>query len=390
MSQVSSVTAFGNYLVNTREARLTGPRDLLNELTLNTYLFAEMAKGKDGGVAVQSGTEISDTVKISPFSNSRNYAPGDNRTTTRGATDKRIFVPWRFTETDRPYTEAEIDLNEGDEFTQFKNLEASLMTDLHTDHLNFCEASLWAKPDATAMENRNAGVNLPQYSIPCFVTESGGVPPTNTGAWTTLAQINPSTEVNWRSKVATYDSANPDDPNNGLFAAFDNIMPQLDYMVPGGYEKYIENDNLKALKILTNLDGLNLFQSLLRSGNDQTRAGPQDPSYGKPVFKGIPIDYISTLDTAELDETGAVVGTATVAPTAGTYQSQAYPAGKPRFFFVNARYLKIVFHRKHMMRETDPIHGGVSQRDTMSVFVESWWNLFPKSRRRHGIIRPAA
>lgn len=388
MSQVSSVSAFGNYLVNTREARLTGPRELLNELTKNTYLFAEMARGKDGGVAIQSGTEISDTVKISPFSNSRNYAPGDTRTTTRGATDKRIFVPWRFTETDRPYTEAEIDLNEGDEFTQFKNLEASLMTDLHTDHINFNEESLWRLPDATNMENRSAGVGLPQYSIPSIITESGGVAPTNTGAWTTIASINPLTEVNWRSRVSTYDSANPDDPNNGLFAAFDNLMPQLEFVVPGGFEKYMENDDLRAMKIVTNLDGLNLFQSLLRSGNDQTRAGPQDPAYGMPQFKGIPIKYISTLDTALLDETGATAWNATTAPAIGTYTNQAYPKGKPRFFFINAKYLKVVFHKKHMMRETDPISGGVQQRDTMSVFVESWWNLFPKSRKRHGMVRP--
>lgn len=388
MSQVSSVSAFGNYLVNTREARLTGPKEILNELTKNTYLFAEMARGRDGGVAIQSGTEISDTVKISPFSNSRNYAPGDQRTTTRGATDKRIFVPWRFTETDRPYTEAEIDLNEGDEFTQFKNLEMSLMMDLHTDHINYNEDSLWRLPDATAMENRNAGVGLPQYSIPCFITESGGVPPTNTAAWTTLAQINPSTEINWRSKVATYDAANPDDPTNGLFAAFDKMLPQLEFIVPGGFEKYMQSDDLRAMKCVTNLDGINLFQSLLRAANNETRAGPQDPAYGMPQFKGIPIKYIAALDTAPLDETGSTIGTPTVTPVAGTYQNQAYPTGKPRFFFINAKFLKIVFHAKHMMRETDPISGGVLQRDTMSVFVESWWNLFPKSRRRNGLIRP--
>lgn len=378
----SSVSAFNNYLVNTREARLTGPREILNELTKNTYVFGEMARGRDGGIAIQSGREISDTVKVTPFSNSRTYTPGDDRTSTRGATDQRIFVPWRFHETERPYTEAEIDLNEGDEFTQFKNLEASLMTDLHTDHINFLETQLWQAPDFNNMESRTVQPGL-MYSIPAFVTESGLQAPTSNGTWTTVAGLNPSNESNWRNKVSTYDSANPDDPRTGLFAAFDNLLPQIHFEVPGGYEKYMTNDDLRALKIFTNLDGMNLFQSLLRSGNDQTRAGPQDPAYGMPQFKGIPIQYVSELDTALLDETGAVINT-----TVGTYTTQAYPTGKPRFFCINAKFLKVVFHKKHMMRETDPISGGIKQRDVMSVFMESWCNIFPKSRRRHGIIRP--
>lgn len=379
----SSVSAFNNYLINTREARLTGPRELLNELTKQTYFYPEMARGRDGGVAVQSGREISDTVKITPFSNSRTYTPGDNRTSTRGPTDQRIFVPWRFHETERPYTEAEIDLNEGDEFTQFKNLEYSLMMDLHTDHINYLESLLWRVPDANNMESRTVKPGL-AYSIPAFITETGLGSPTSAGAWTTVAGINPTNEANWRNKVVTYDSANPDDPFNGLFAAFDKMMPQLNFEVAGGYEKYMKSDDLRALKIATNLDGLNLFQSLLRSGNDSTRAGPQDPSYGMPQFKGVPLRYVSELDTAQLDETGGVIGT-----SVGTYTGQAYPTGKPRFFFINCKWLKVVFHPKHMMRETDPISGGVQQRDTMSVFVESWCNVFPKSRRRHGLVRPA-
>lgn len=378
----SSVSTFNNYLVNTREARVTGPREILNDLAKNTYMFAEMARTSEAGLAIQSGREISDTIKLTPFSNSRTYTPGDNRTATRGPTDRRIFMPWRFHETNRPYTEAEIDTNEGDEYTQFKNLEFSITQDLKTDHLNFLETSLWRVPDFAQMESRTIQPGL-MASIPMFITDSGLQFSTTYGT-NTIAGLSPQTETNWRNQVGTYDSANPDDAINGLFSAFDEMMIRLRFKRPPNMEKYMEDDELRALKICTNLDGLNMFQGLLRSANDQTRAGPQDPAYAMPQFKGIPIEYVSELDTALLETTGAVTGT-----TNGVEAGTAFPAGRARFYFINCKFLKVFFHRKHMMRETDPILGGVQQRDTSTLFMESWCNTFPRSRKRQGIVRPA-
>lgn len=390
----SSVSGFLNYLVNTRESRVFSATKIINALAKQAYLMGEMIRGGSGDMAKakSAGREFRETVKLVPFSNSRTFLPGDQRTPTRGTEDTPIIAPWRFHETNRPINDYEIDTNEGDQYVVFKDLKTSITQGLYTDHINFLEAQLWAVPDGANMENRNPSPTNKMYSIPSLITESGRQAPTAVwgaaGAAVTIQAASPFTLTNWRNQVSAFDSANVDDPQTGLFSAMDELMAKLQFTPPPGYEKYMENDDLRALKIVTNLDGLNMFQALLRDSNNSTRAGPQDPSYGMPQFKGIPVKWIPAIDEALLDETGAVSSPlASVAE--GTYTNQAYPAGKPRFYFINCAYLKAIFHPNHMMRETDPITGGAVQRDVNTVFLESVMNPMCFDRRRQGLIRPA-
>lgn len=377
-ASATSVSTWGNYWRNTREARASGPDEILNELTKRKYLIGRMSRD-EGALAVAGGSELRDTVKLSDFSNSRTYRPGETRNPTRGDTDKVIVAPWRFHETDRLVTEAELATNKGDQFAKFKNLEKSVKVDLWTDLCNYMEAQLWAVPDPTNMESLTAQPGK-MYSIPVFLTESGRRPPSWT---TTIQQIDPTTDTKWQNEVVTYDSANLDDPTSGLFAAFDTAMAKIDYEAPEGFQQYMENDDLNGLVICTNLNGFNIFQALCRSANNVTRAGPADPSYAGPNWHGVPIRYISALDTSALDETGAVIGT-----SEGTYTSQAYPSGKPRFFIINTKYAKLWYHPDHLWNEVEK-DGGIQARDVMAHFLECWANLFFRSRRRHALIRPA-
>jgi hypothetical protein len=91
----------------------------------------------------------------------------------------------------------------------------------------------------------------------------------------------------------------------------------------------------------------------------------------------MPIDYVAQLDEALLNQSPA-----------GTYTGAAYTSGKPRFFFINMKYLHPVFHGKHFFEETDPINGGARQRDAFTMYVVSWYNWVCTSRRRQGIIVP--
>lgn len=373
----TAVSAWENYWRNTREARASGPDEILNELTKRKYLIGRLSRN-EGNLAVSGGGELRDTIKLSAYSNARTYKPGETRNPTRGNTDKTILSPWRFHEADRLVTEAEMATNKGDKFAMFKNLEKSVQVDLWTDLCNFMETQLWQRPDAANMESLVISPGL-MYSIPVFITESGRRPPSWT---TTIQQVDPTTETNWQNEVATYDSAALDDPTNGLFAAFDRAFAKIDYTAPEGFEQYMENDDLNGMVIATNLDGLGIFQALCRSANNITRAGPNDPSYHGPNWHGVPIRYISALDTALLDETGAVVGT-----SEGTYSGTAYPAGKPRFFLINTKYAKLWYHPDHLWNEVDK-DGGMQARDVIAHFLECWANLFFRSRRRHAIITP--
>ena len=388
----SAVSGFLNYLVNTRESRVFSSTKIFNALAKQAYLMSEMVRGSSGEMAKakSSGREFRETIKLVPFSNSRTFLPGDERTPTRGTEDVAIIAPWRFHETNRPINDYEIDTNEGDMFVQFKDLKTSIMQGLYTDHINFMEAQLWNTPDGPNMENRNASPTNKMYSIPSIIVESSRQAPVSgwgAVATSTIHTASPNTLVNWRNQVSRFDSAQLDDPQNGLFSAFDEIFAKLQFVPPPGFEKYMENDDLRGMKIVCNLDGYNAFQSLLRDANNSTRAGAQDPSYGMPTFKGIPVKWIPAIDEALLDETGSV-SSPLGSVAEGTYTNQVYPAGKPRFFFINCNYFKAIFHPNHMMRETDPITGGARQRDVNTVFLESVMNLMCFDRRRQGIVCP--
>jgi hypothetical protein len=88
------------------------------------------------------------------------------------------------------------------------------------------------------------------------------------------------------------------------------------------------------------------------------------------------VTWATALDTALLDE------------VTGVYQNQAYPESKPRFFFINARHLRIVFHRAKFMTPTEPKDGGMFIPDGWAQFWQSWHNLVCTDRRKQAIAAP--
>lgn len=368
---MTTLSAFTNYILANREARLTGPREIINDAVPNNFLLGKMLKRRSIKDVVRSGTHIEDRIKLLNQGNFGPYVPGSIRTLNRRQTIFANKWAWRTYENHLPVLETELDMSEGDEYTVFKRYKDTLDTDLMTDHIQGLESLLWNRPNATTMESMTLqGGDM--YSILCYVTENGLAPP----GWTTVAQLAPATYENWRNPFETYDASNIDHITNGIFAAFDRAHPRIGYEVPEGKAQYYENDDLNKLIICTNLNGRTLYSQLLRAGNDSHRAGPQDPSYGNPVWQGVPVMWANALDTANVDQSG------------GSYTEQPYPTGRPRYFMLNCKYIFPVFHPKHMMNKRDPINAGALQRDVDALYVESWGNLICRSRKRHAVIRP--
>ncbi len=372
---MSAASAFSNWLSLNREAILTGPKDIVNDVSKRSYLMATMLRGRKlKGDIIRSGTYITERVKLHQLGSFRSYIPGETRSPSRNKTIETINYGWRFHESDVPYTDAEIDLSQGDRLTIYKNFEHSIMMDLKQDHLDGLEESWWRKPNQTTMDTQSTqGGDM--YSIPAWVVEDDTY---MAPGWTTsLGGIGPAAVDNWRNARETYLSSAFDDPDTGLFQAMDLMSLDIRFEAVPNFTAYMESDNLNKLCIATNKDGRAKFSGLCRSGNDRFRAGPQDPAYGSPVWQGVPVKYFAELDTVELDQ------------SSGSYTSQAYPAGKPRYFFLNFKYLYPVFHSSHFLEVTDPIKGGITQRDAWAIFMVSWCNLVCRSRRRQGIVYPS-
>lgn len=389
MSQFSQVTPFANYLVNTRQARFKGPKDIVNELTLQNYTFPDFMRNERSGVTVKGGSELRDVIKITEFSNFRPYIPGEVRTPSRGPTDQEYIVPWRFFENDRPVTDVEVSTNKDDAYAQFKDFEHSLMMDLQTDHGNGLEFQLWQRPNQALMAARAQTPGALMLSIPAVMTENGVSAP-GWGATNPIQELRPDLNPRWRNQVAVYDQTDPEHPYDGVLAAFTDCVNKTRYKSWKGKEQWMQGSSSMVnygACFYTSLGGLNLYQNLLRASNDHTRFGPQDPAYPHPLFNRIPVKHCAALDEALLDQTGAVTGDPA---QPGTYSGTPYPANRPRFFFVVYEWLKLWFKKGKLFNEDGPKDGGAIQRDVNTMFIESHCNTFTRSRRRLCIIRPAA
>lgn len=372
------VSAFGNFIQLAREQPLLGPDEIVNDASKHTYTIGKMIQNR-GSRVIQGGSRIVERVKLLSRSSYREYLPGEERNPGRTTTNVSLQWPFRFSESDIAYTDAEVMMcvanAGGNQRVAYKNLRRSLRQDAADDHWSGMEARLWRQPSYADMEQDTQGSAGKPFSIPAYITESNNVPP-SWGANNTIAGASPATYDNWDNQRESYDSTTPYG-TSGIFPAFDKMFLDLRWDQPPKNKEMFESPSLDRLMIFTNKEGVTIFQQGLRQANDQTRAGPQDPAYGKPQFLGVPIDWASELDTSQLDE------------SAGSYTSQAYPTGKPRYFFLNAKYLFPVFHSERFMYEKGPIDGGAKQHDTEVLFYVSWWNLICISRRRQGIIYPA-
>lgn len=381
----ATVSAYNTWLQETREDRAYDANRLINDATKNTYFIAEAIKGRPADSVIRGGTNISEPIMLNDLGSYRSYTPGQVRTPGRQNFLQTMKFPYRFTEADFTYTDAEEDLNSYD-YARWKSYTHSWQQGLYTTVWNGMETDLWVKPSRSLMEDGSTSTTNTSSpgriaSIPMWVTEDGLVPPAGDdgNAFTTLAAINPTTYTNWQSQYATYDTTAMDDPINGVFAAFTSLMRKLFFPTVPGFAKYQENDSLSKLKIATNGNGQDIYSNLLRAANAMTRAGPQDPAYGMPVFQGVPVYYAKELDNALLEQNPI-----------GTYTTAVYPNGRPRWFFLNLNYLFPVFSAKRMMDEVGPKDGAAAQYDAFTVYVRNWWNMICTSRRRQGMVRPVA
>lgn len=366
------LVTYADFLKATKVAKITSMQDILNEAVLNTYLLAEMLKGRGEEEVVRAGQSIKDTIQLSEAGTFEFYSPNPEFNPTDDDTLTDVGVGWRFSKTHYGFSDETIRLNYGTSEDVYVDLKHKYEQSAKIDMMNGTERALWAVPVSGTMET-GTGDAPPFFSIPAFVNESSAF------LWpgfTTIETVNPTTEERWRNQLSTYDSNNIADEDNGILAAFDEMFLKVLFEAPDNDEQYWENDRLRQMKIFTNRDGHKKYKRLLRGGNDRF-ISPQDAAYNQPKYSGIPVRYIAQLDTAALEISGS------------TATGAAYPTGKPRFFWLNLRYLFPIYHTEGYMEMVGPVPGGINMPFSHAVYYRNWMNLFCRSRQRQGIIAPA-
>ena len=94
----------------------------------------------------------------------------------------------------------------------------------------------------------------------------------------------------------------------------------------------------------------------------------------RPQFAGIDVEAVAALD----DYAGY---------TSSTTEGQDGTDRGPRYYFINANYMKFVFHTERYLH-MHPTMRHPNQPFTTIVPVDCWYNFVCRSRQRQGILAP--
>ena len=421
----TAINKFADFISSTGPAYLTGPEVLVNEAVERNYLWGELARGKTGA-NVQSGTEIKDALMLDASNTFEFYKPNATFSYRNPQVLDTISAPWRFAVDHIAFTDHEIELNTGEGLskaglkTVYKRLKRVKEQRMATSLINGMESSLFADPVADRSEIEDASGSKP-FPLGALVNEiilsssaskaseirGGG----KHVGWSNVLGIDPWDEPRWGNQVAFYDtsvttavadankanivsdtasgSGTTDDVNaattaipfGGLLQCFDDMFLKCGYTAPAQFSEYFQNSSMRQQMICTSRLGLNQYTQALRGENDRL-VSPQDPAYAQPTYAGIPVRYISKLDSAKMyyaDDAAAA--------TALVSEADAERVGA-RYYFINTEYLSCVLHGRHFFKKSDVMRHP-NQPYTSIVLCDTWWNLLARSRQRHGIIAPA-
>lgn len=396
----SALSTFTDFVASTGPSYLTSADQLVNEAVKNSYIMRRFLKGADKSFVIQGGSSIKDALILDEDSTFQQYQPNDTFTWRNPQVMSTATANWRFSVDHMSWTDQEIELNVGTGMTTealrgiYKRLKREKEQRMWTSMINGWEDLLWRLPKNSEMESDSG---LYPYSIPAFINEySNGLYAFTGDVFSTVEGISPTTKTRWapqRTTIAAGATTNLELVGgdgygvsltaigiNPVIAAFDEMFYKVRFETPPTKQEYFEDPKLYGQFIACSRKAINIYQRSLRVAQDRfSGAGsPSDPSYLNPMYGGIELMYVAALDTAGLYGSGTSFLNETSASTAG-----------PRYYWINGQYLTPVFHTSRYMAKKDPmVHP--NQPFTTVVPVDCWWNLFARSRQRHGIVYPGA
>jgi len=385
----------------TSQAILTPENWIINEPQFRTTLLRQIMKAHDMIEQVQGGDSISDFIY---FDESSTYADYEVNEVFTPHLDNHLTswsIPWRFTKVDLSFAKQEKglqnvgQLNRGARAMVFKRIIYAKWMNAFTSLNNGFERGLFAQPNATTMEA--TGGKTP-YSV--FVTihqfgATAGSKPTATvpPGFTTIQQINPTTQARWRNPVEFYTDILPTTTTRWTgWTAMMKLYTRLafeDLVIHPEYGEPQEPDGF----IMTSVRGLALIQANIAPTGDFLRSKVYDPGVAVKTgpglgfsYQGVPIRYVEKMDTAEVwpGSSGTVF--------AGEFDSTTTESGAatnnpdqngPRFVFIVPKYYNKVVHSEHFL-EQEPAITPPYQPFNRIIYFDNWHNNCCRSRQRAG------
>lgn len=385
----TALVSFPDFVAATGPAMVRGPKDFVIAEGKRTYHHSRMMAGdKSGKKHVRGGESIQCKIAFKDNATFETYLPGASHSWVNPQRLDTIEAQWRFNMAHMTWVEQEVLLNSRVQhgssearFQAYADIKAekeALMW--HSIH-NGIEDQLWAVPDKATMETETGEV---PYSIAAFVNEdTDGLFNQRVGSvvWTVVETIDPAasaTNGNFEPQQQAYTSAtlaSEGHPINRMGA----MLRKVHFEQPKTHKEYWETPSLNKQVICCSDWGLRIVEHALREGQDHFVAGPQDPAYMNPQFRGIEICYVEALDTVKLYNSGS---------STLEDEDSANITG-PRYYFLNYNSLyPVMFDQRFMWRDKPSRDHNVP--DTWVVPVAVWYNLFCEDRRTQGILYPSS
>ena len=399
----SALSTFNDFVETTGPAYLTSAESVVNEAGKNNYLLRRFIRGKSTEELIQGGSTIKDTIMFDEDSTFQYYQPNETFTWQNPQVLTSWEINWRFSVDHMSYTDQEIELSISSGMTKaarhhmYKKLKRTKEQRMWTSVFNGMENALFAVPEVADQET-NTG--LKPYSIPAFLNENtnglfySGAAPTGKTAWTTVEGLNPTTYSKWVPQQGTYGSVDPTDTGataatTNLFMAMDKMFLDVQFVPPPTAQEYFENPTLNAMFVACSKAGQRVYQNMLRVAQDTfVSTSRQDPSYMSPKISGMDLVYTPALDTAALYQATTSTNPYVAEIDGGGGGATVAEDTGPRFYFINANYIKPVFHTSRYMYKHSPMRHP-NQPFTTIVPVDTWCNLVCRSRQRQGILSPS-
>lgn len=380
---MGALSTFNDFMNATEDTVLTGPDQVLNEAVKNSYLLREFMRGREYTEVVQGGPNITDFIMFDEQSTYDHVHPGQTHVWRNPQILDNWSIPWRFAVDHMAWTDQELELQMGDGMSAsarhrvLKRVKASKERRVVTSIINGLEDELFDLPNSDSMEE--ASGKLP-YSIPALINEvaTTGIHPN----WTSSNKqgIAPGTQSKWVPQQVGYNNSGTATANRtAMIEAMDDMYYSVGFDTLPGYEGF-GDASTNASMIVCSKTGMISIKRAMRENNDTyLPEHRQDPDYPSPAYSGIPFVYASNLDTAGIyPDGGSGAGTETTATIDG-----------PRFYWLNRKYIKPVFHTKRYMYR-HPVRTHPNQPSTHIQVVDCWHNYPVQSLQRHGIVYPNA
>jgi hypothetical protein len=388
-----TLSDFTDFVKSTAPAWASNENAFVNELQQNSYPLRRFLKGRDASDMFQNGERIKDGIILDEAGSFEFVGPETDSRWKNAQLLTTWAAPWRFAQAHMAWTAQEIELNEGASAETWKRVKRIKQTGLANDVVNGMNACIFRKPNAArmetftsvdALESGDAESFLP-YSIPALVSEQTNTLPNSQttgapgGAFSTVQTISPTTKTLWRNVQKTYGSITANAAGN-LTSAFDDIIQDLEFQLPGTMNEYYESPSMFRQVIYTTKTGIVTWKNLQRAENDVTVSpSSQDPAWMRPTYAGIPLERAPQLETETLYGTSGagVIETNTTNNNTGS-----------RYYWINHNFLKMAFHSKYYFKTLDAFQPE-NNRMKYIMPIHIWFNMYCTSRRHQGVVFPS-